>query len=160
MCDNHCINNSEYEYTYTGQMSEGGDESNSEYIPDDSSNLSETDILDEAESLKEELRNLGEPDVTSCTCCTACTRRRGKTGRRPKPFDQVRTARGRNMRVNKRLAGLVRGKKERSEALAIIHRLNRNFPDTKMDSVSNISVLNLIKNLRLSYNQVLFPFLL
>ena len=58
------------------------------------------------------------------------------------------------MRVNKRLAGLVRGKEGRSEALAIIHRLNWNFQDTKMDSVSNISVLNLIKNLRLSYNQV------
>ena len=141
-------------------MSEGGDDSNSEYIPDDSYNLSDAEVLDEAESLKEELRNLGEPDVTSCTCCTACTRRRGKTGQRPKPFDQVRTARGRNMQVNKRLAGLVRGEEGRSEALAIIHCLHRNFPDTKVDSVSNISVLNLIKNLHLSYNQVLFPFLL
>ena len=123
-------------------------------MPEASDDLSETEILGEAEELNVELRMLGEQDSTSCTCCTACCRRRGKTGRRPTSFDRLRTARGRNKRVVKRLASLVRGAEGRSEALAIIRRLHRDFPDIKVDPVSNLSILTLIKNLRLSYNQV------
>ena len=112
------------------------------------------DCDSKVESIIDGPKTIGELNSISCTCCTACSRRRGKTGQRPNSFDQVKTVRGQNMRVKKRLAGLVKGKEGRSEAMAILRHLHKDFPDTKVDSVSNLSVLNLIKNLRLSYNQV------
>ena len=130
------------------------EEYDSDYISLDVEDQSDTEILGEEKELEDELQNLWKEDTTSCTCCTSCQRRRGKTGRKPSPFEQIKTKRGRRMRVTKRLQGLPKGERGKGEALAILHRLQRDHPDSKGHPVSVLSILTLIRTLHLSYNNV------
>jgi hypothetical protein len=82
-----------------------------------------------------------------------------KTGPKSKPFSQLKSVRHIQRRLNQRLLNV----DGNAEALAIIRKLQRDFPESKGNRVTNISLLTLVKNLRLSYNQVrnerVFPLL-
>ena len=136
------------------QSSDEDDDQDKDFVPEDLVELSDTEILAEDDEMQEELRNLSKEDTTSCTCCSACKRRRGKTGRPPGSFSDIKTIRGKQKRVTKFLKGIHKGKEGNAEALAVLRRLHREHPETKGNSVSNLSLLSLIKTMRLSYNQV------
>ena len=125
------------------------EEEDDDYIPEDCQSLSDTEILGEDEELEKELGDLDQ-DTTSCTCCSACRQRKIKTGPKPKPFTQVKSTRQRRRRLSKRLADV----DGFGEALAIMRRLHREYPESKGDTVTNLSLLTLVRNVRLSYNQV------
>ena len=86
----------------THLLSDTEDCDDTDYIPRNvDESISDTEILGEGDELQEELRCLSE-DTSSCTCCTACKRQRGKTGRKSQPFHSLSIS-GRNRRVAARL---------------------------------------------------------
>ena len=60
--------------------------------------------------------------------------------------------------MSARLKGLLPGKragvKGQAEALHIVRRLNREYPETSHNPVTNLSLLTVVKNLGLSYNNL------
>ena len=120
-----------------------------DYTPEDVESNSDTEILGEPEELEKELMDL---NTVSCTCCTDCRNNRVMVEQKVKPFSHLRSKRQKIRRLNRRLLNLDGSE----EALSLIRRLQRDYPEHKGDCVTNLSLLTLIKNLRLSYNQVFF----
>ena len=96
--------------------------------------------------------NLGE-DVILCSCCESCKSKNQKKRRITRKFHTL-SQRQKRARISKRVKGI----EGSAEALAILQRLNRNFPDSQIGTVSNLSLLVAIRTLRLSYNSVSINF--
>ena len=96
--------------------------------------------------------NLGE-DVILYSCCESCKSKNQKKRRITRKFHTL-SQRQKRARISKRVKGI----EGSAEALAILQRLNRNFPDSQIGTVSNLSLLVAIRTLRLSYNSVSINF--
>ena len=116
----------------------------------DSEASSDTEILGEKEELEEELANLG------CTCCDLCERKRKLAARKPRatvPYSQSSRS-GKMAKKAARVAGI----EGLEEARDVVDRVYRDFPELRVISTnpcSNLRLMTLIRDLRLSYNQVI-----
>ena len=98
---------------------------------------------------KEETKSADLQDCTVCPCCQKATARKG---RKKGCFSKLKSTSQRRARVAPRLDGMHTGT---GEALMLLRRLHREYPETHQGSaVSNLSLLNLIRILGLTYNKL------
>ena len=91
-------------------------------------------------------------DLQDCTGCPCCQKSAARKGRKKGCFSKLKSTSQRRARVAPRLEGMHTGT---GEALMLLRRLHREYPETKMTSaVSNLSLLNLIRILGLTYNKL------
>ena len=104
---------------------------------------------DEVPKTKEETKSETKEDHT---CCSACQLAKGRTGRKKGCFSKLKSLSQRRARVAPRLEGMHTGT---GEALMLLRRLHREYPETQMAStVSNLSLLNLIRVIGLTFNKL------
>ena len=118
------------------------------YNPSELIYSSDTEILDEADELVNDLKELGvQPQLRASR---ASSNKKRDMRRKRKPFSQLRSLRHMRRRLQERCEGV----ENMTEALSVIRRLHRQYPDTKTDTVTNIALLTLVRVLRLSHNSV------
>ena len=95
--------------------------------------------------------------TTSCVACASWRRKASRAKRGEKPWSECLTRQTKAGRVKKTTAMV----QDRGEARAIIARFHRNFPELELMAhgvVTNLDLLTLIRDCRLSYNTVIsFP---
>ena len=107
----------------------------------------DTEILGETGDLEQDLKVLVKEETTS-SARTA----RGKTGRPRGCFSQLKSTSQMRKRVAPRVEGIMPGT---GEAVMLLRRLHREYPETRQGStVSNLSLLVMIRSLGLSYNKL------
>ena len=118
----------------------------------DSEASSDTEIMGEQDELEEELANLG------CECCELCEKKRKLATRKPRATVPYSKSSRSSKKAKK--AARVAGIEGLEEAKDVVDRVYRDFPELRVISTnpcSNLRLMTLIRDLRLSYNQVHLP---
>ena len=145
-----------------GLEEEDEDRNDEDYLDGDESGedgTTDTSIEGEDEQMQLELATLALPDLATCSCCKSCLRKRRMAERKPKAEVPYSVSSDRSKRRKK--AARVKGVEGVEEAQDIVDRLYRDFPDLQAkysSRTTNLRLMTLIRDLRLSYNQVGFIF--
>jgi len=117
----------------------------------------DTSIEGEDEEMHVDLVTLALPDLAGCSCCKSCLRKKKMAERKPRA--EVPYSVGSDRSKRRKKAARVKGVGGVEEAQDIVDRLYRDFPDLQAkysSRTTNLRLMTLIRDLRLSYNQVSF----